>query len=68
MGGRDFNNTSTKLRVCVLIPNDWDEFISDWKDNVFTDQVLVAWVFWIDGNGNVSKHSFRTSCCHFKGA
>ena len=52
----------------MFIPNDWDEFISDWKDDVFANQVLVAWVFWIDRNGNVSKHSFRTSSRYFKGA
>ena len=68
VGRRDFHDTCTKLRICVFVPNDWDEFISDWKDDIFTDQVLVAWVFWIDRNSNVSKHSFRTSSGNFKGA
>ena len=35
---------------------------------MFTNQILVAWIFWIDRNGHVSKHSLRTSGCHFKGA
>ena len=68
VGRCDFHDASTKLRISMLIPNDWNQFISDWKDYIFTNQVLVAWVFWIDRNRNVPKHGLRTSCRNFKGA
>ena len=68
MGWSDFNHTSTKFWVSVFITNDWNSFVNDWQNNVLTNQVFVAWVFWIDRNRNVPKHSFRTSCRNFKGA
>ena len=68
MGWSDFNHTSTKFWVSVFITNDWNRFIDNWQDNIFANQVFVARIFWIDSDSRISKHSFRTSCCHLKSA
>src|SRR5699024_962134 len=63
----DFNHTSTKFWVSVFVTNDWNWLVYDWKDYILTNQIFVTVVIWIDRHGNVTKHGFRTSRCHFKG-
>ncbi len=63
----DFHNPCTKFRIRVLIRNDWDWLVHNWKDNIFTNQVLVTWIFWVNCNRNVTEHGFRTSCGNLKG-
>ena len=31
--------------------------------NELSDQLRISWIFWINSNSCISKHSFRTGCC-----
>ena len=51
----------------MFIANDWDWLVQDWQDNIFTNQVFITIVIWVNRYGCIPKHGFRTCCCHFKG-
>ncbi len=68
MGRCDFHDTSTKLRVCVLIPNGGINLHSDWKDDDLYQSSLAAWVFWLTPrSGCVPKHSLQDEWSQLQG-
>ncbi|CRH92780.1 Uncharacterised protein [Chlamydia trachomatis] len=50
----------------MLVSHDWNSLVDDWQDNVLTNQVLVARVFWIDSDSHIPKHGLWTSGSDFQ--
>ena len=66
MGWSDLNDTSTSFHICMLISNNRDWTINNWKHYFLTNQVLIAWILWINCTGSITQHGLRTSGSEFQ--
>jgi len=56
----DFDTTWAFFFIGVLVGNNWNTTIDQRQQNFFANQGLVTLVIWIDRNGGITEHGFRT--------
>ena len=56
----DLNNTGTKFHINIIIANNRNLTVNQWKSDGFADQVLVTFILWIYCNCGIAQHGFWT--------
>ena len=56
MGRRDLDRAGSLLGIGILIRHDRDEAADQRQRDILADEVLVAFIFWVDGNAGVAQH------------
>ena len=56
-----FDNTRTKIQINIFISNNGDLTVTQRKVDRLANQMLVAFVCWVDHDGNVTEQGFRAS-------
>ncbi|KAK5633588.1 hypothetical protein RRF57_009302 [Xylaria bambusicola] len=68
VSGRNLNSSRTELLVDVVISYDGKQ--SAWNKRVaslFTDEMTVSFIAWVNDNSSIAKHVSGASCCNFNG-
>mmetsp|Transcript_24704 Transcript_24704/g.44681 ORF Transcript_24704/g.44681 Transcript_24704/m.44681 type:complete len:214 (-) Transcript_24704:927-1568(-) len=61
---RNFQSTSAKLHVYILVSNDWNcSAATHWYHDILSNQVLITVVLWMHTNRRISANRFRSSRC-----
>ena len=59
---RDLYDTGSKFHIYVIIRNQRNLAVNQWKDKHFSNQIFVSFIVWIDSHRRISQKSFRTGC------
>mmetsp|Transcript_13532 Transcript_13532/g.32654 ORF Transcript_13532/g.32654 Transcript_13532/m.32654 type:complete len:200 (+) Transcript_13532:2488-3087(+) len=61
MGGCNLNSSRTKVHVDQIgIRNNGNLASAEGMNDLFAMQMLVTWIFGVNGNGSISQHGFQT--------
>src|SRR5690606_23188570 len=60
VGWGDLHAASTKLAVDIVVGDDGDQAVDQRQQHMAADQVAVAFVFRVHGDGGVAQHGFRS--------
>ncbi len=64
MGWGDLDTTGSKILVYVFICKDRDLTTHQGQNDMFTNQVLIAFIIGMHGNTSIAKHGFWSRCSH----
>ena len=61
----DFHRAGTKLHIDVIISDDLElEVIAEWVWQLLAHKIGIAFIVWVNGNGNVTQHGLYTGGGH----
>ena len=61
---RNLHRTGSLLRIRILICNHRNLPVQNRQVYVLAHQVLISLIAWMNRNGNIAEHGFRTRCGH----
>ena len=64
MGWSDFDTTTTKFRIDIVITDDRNFTAHQWQSDGFADQLFIAFIFRMYRNSRITEHGFRTGSGH----
>ncbi|CSB24662.1 Uncharacterised protein [Vibrio cholerae] len=56
----DFHTARAFLHIGVLIAHDWDATTDDRQNDLFTNQIFITRIFWVNRNTRIAEHGFWT--------
>ena len=62
----DLNRTGSKFFIYIIICNDWNFFVNQWKQYILTNDIFISLVIWMYSNRTISKHCLWTCCSNLK--
>ncbi|KAJ0339286.1 hypothetical protein COL154_014228, partial [Colletotrichum chrysophilum] len=60
MGRGHFDRTGAFFHISMFIANNRNTAINQWQQNIFTNQILVTWIFRIHRHTGITQHGFGT--------
>ena len=61
-----FNNACTEFSVNIRIADNGDFFVDQRKDNAFSYELVISFIFRMYCNCSISEHCFRSCCSKFQ--
>ena len=60
MRRRNLNGARSLFRIGIIISDHWDQTTDQRQHDVFTDQMLKLLILWMNSNGCITQHRFRS--------